>query len=980
MTEKEFQKELLSAFKDIGYPEEKRLESVSFVGEGAKHHTAKAVLYFSDTRRDSETAVIAIQETDDARNPNYKEQVKPYYALGTPIIVLAEYKKIYQGLEPQISVAGLNEESQFKIEKDNVIPFSKFKEYVKRNRENFSPRKLEDVKVDPSQSRKFKVEPYLFDRILKISDKELVQRYHSGLREVFNAYPKDTKEIYNYSLILLAARILRDKLTVEQKKTWAIDSIYSLIEGAREVNEYFHIPTKYEKILQPVMEFLPPHFNYSQLGIEALGHFYENAILSKETRQEFGVYYTPSIIAKTILKRMPIEEIRPENRILLDPTCGSGSFLVEGYERLTQATYLKVPIDERHRNLINTMYGNDIDGFAATIAKLTLLLFHPPHKNNWKVFSENGKDENFTKKMINKLGNKRPTIIVGNLPFKFEKTDIGRLYADNVKRSGHTQEGSEIILNNCLDLLEDKGLIGIILPEGILSHEESFARNLREKIYSNFQVLEQWSLPKKFFDAEHIAKVLILRKVKPTSFKIKNIEISLSDSVRKEQDIKGNAVISGLVDFDLKNIPKKISVIPLGNSHLFNKLASYKNKLFHFYDSFTGLEPYEEIRNGLNQGTNYITQKKISRVWTGEAKDKNQFTEIRKGKQCPFVDITNNDLFNRSREKTLQKDLLLNRPQVLMKRNRNNPKNWCSVALIDLLEENLESLATSDNFYATFLKLTEYEKYEKDYLVSLWVILNHPLVNLYVRNISPLLKITNSDYKHISLPDSWNDIEKIKQLASKAKQLLDLKRKYDSKYKSDDAANKSNISKSEEELRNKILSLVKETDKMIYDMYGFTNSEIRQIEDFFGSEKRPGLDELGEEWKQFKPVKKREKKEPSIDPSELKDFGTSFETLEIDYDKLQVKLIINGLRDREDGIDVDRDGIWIAITPYMPGWMLQVGANGMIYLKTYDSMLIQEFPEFFIKDFALMKNAYKTVEEIEENVFGKLTKQDKKVG
>ena len=103
---------------------------------------------------------------------------------------------------------------------------------------------------------------------------------------------------------------------------------------------------------------------------------------------------------------------------------------------------------------------------------------------------------------------------------KFEKTDIGRLYADNVKRSGHTQEGSEIILNNCLDLLEDKGLIGIILPEGILSHEESFARNLREKIYSNFQVLEQWSLPKKFFDAEHIAKVLILRKVKPTSFKI----------------------------------------------------------------------------------------------------------------------------------------------------------------------------------------------------------------------------------------------------------------------------------------------------------------------------------------------------------------------------------------------------------------------------------------------------------------------------
>ena len=91
MTEKELQKELLSAFNDIGYPEEKRLESVSFVGEGATHHTAKAVLYYSDTRRDSETAVIAIQETDDARNPNYKEQVKPkmagYYIVVMPIFI-----------------------------------------------------------------------------------------------------------------------------------------------------------------------------------------------------------------------------------------------------------------------------------------------------------------------------------------------------------------------------------------------------------------------------------------------------------------------------------------------------------------------------------------------------------------------------------------------------------------------------------------------------------------------------------------------------------------------------------------------------------------------------------------------------------------------------------------------------------------------------------------------------------------------------
>jgi len=980
MTEKEFQKELLSAFKEIGYSnymiEEK---NVSFsYKNGLKPHTAKAILYSSQFRKDSETAVIAIQDTQDANRPDIETEIKPYEALGTPIIILAEYRKLKTSSEPSIAIYDLVKEKV--VTSKPVVSFQEFQDYIKKNRDNFSPRKLEDKKVEPFQTKL-----PLFKTSLNLTNTELVQVYELGMKSIFKNEKDDTHkvELYRNSLRLLAARILRDKAN----ENWSLDSASNLIRDAKSYNSnYFQIPPVLLKKLDPLISnYLSSEFNFSHIGLETLGYFYEQAVLSSKVKQAQGIYYTSSIIAKTILKRMPIEEIRPENRILLDPTCGSGSFLIAGYERLTQMAYLKESPDVRHQRLIKSIFGNEKDPIAAEIAKLTLMLFHPPHKNNWNVFEVDAKSNDFAKRMhtgIEKIAgkNKRPNIIVGNLPFKFEQTNKDKRYADNVKRSGHTQEGSEIILNICLDLLEDKGLIGIILPEGILSHEESFARKLREKIYSNFQVLEQWSLPKKFFEAEHIAKVLILRKIKPTSFKIKNIEISLSDSVRKEQDIKGNAIISGLVDFDLKNIPKKISVIPLGNSHLFNKLTNYKNKLLHFYDSFTGLEPYEEIRNGLNQGTNYITKNKISRVWTGEAKDKNQFTEIRNGEQCALVDITNNNLFNRSREKTLQKDLLLNRPQILMKRNRNNPKNWCSIALIDLLEENVESLATSDNFYATFLKLTQYKKYETDYLVSLWIILNHPLANLYIRNISPLLKITNIDYKQIPLPDSWSDIEKIKQLASKAKQLLDLKRKYDSKYKSDDVANLNKPSKSKEELRNKILFLVKETDKMIYDMYGFTKSEIRQIEDFFGSEKRPGLDELGEDWKQFKSVKKREKKVPSIDPSELKDFGTSFETLEVDYDKLQVKLVIHGLRDREDGIDVDKDGIWIAITPYMPGWMLQFGANGMIYLKTYDSMLIQEYPEFFIKDFSLMKNAYKTIEEIEENIFGKEMKQDKKVG
>lgn len=966
MKEKEFQKELLSAFKEIGYSEEMRLESVSFVGENATPHTAKVVFYSDSIRRDSETAVIAIQETVSAEHPDYEKEIKPYYGLGTPIIVLAEYRKLREGSEPRISVCGLDQKDNFKIENDNVIPFSKFKEYVKRNRENFSPRKLEEVKFDPSQSRKFKVEPYLFDRILKISEKELVQRYHTGLNEIIESSPNDEKAVYENSLILLASRILRDKLTVEKKDTWSVNSVSDLIEGAKGINEYFNIPLKYRKILEPLLDFLPSHFDYSQLGIEALGHFYEKAILNKKIKQEFGIYYTQPIIAKTILKRMPIEEIRPTERRLLDPTCGSGSFLVAGYERLTQATYLKVPVDERHKNLINTMYGNDVDEFAAKIAKLTLLLFYPPHKNNWKVSHENALEMNFTKNITNKLGNKKPTIIVGNLPFRFKN--------NNTKAIGRSRESSSIIFEKCLELLEDKGIMGIILPESFVLYEHHEDKLLRRKLVNDYQIIDRWKLPAMWFNnTNHPAIALIIKKEKPlfkvfTMLELSNLPIlGYSNKLNHLIEVSRQSI-------DLENPPETLVISRY--DYLMHKLRNFSNKVITFYDPFSGLKKNEDAK--LISEESDVRQEHY--IWLDNAEGKNQFFNPRSQEQKLYLSIHDKkNLHPRNARNKLRQRLILNRMQILMRANRNNPSKWASIGLIDIILKNEKGIAPSSSFHPTFLK-EAYIQNEDPFLFSLWIIVNHPIINFFCRNISHQKWIKVEDYENFPLPDSWNDIDKIKNLATKAKQLLDLKRKYDAKYKSDGKDDKNKPSTSEVELRNKILSLVKETDKIIYDMYGFTKSEIQQIEDFFGDEKRPGLEELGGDWKQFKLVKKREKKAPSIDSKDLKDFGTSFETLEVDYDKLQVKLAINGLRDRDDGVDVDRDGIWIAITPYMPGWMLSKGKIGWIYLKTYDSTLIEEYPDIFIKDFALLKNAYKTDKEIEESLYGKEMKQDKKVG
>lgn len=133
MTEQEFQKELLSAFEEIGYSDymiEEKNVSFSYKN-GYGPHTAKAILYSSQFRKDLETAVIAVQETQNASKLDIETELKPYETLGTPIIILAEYRKLKTGNEPLIVIYDLMKERA--LTSKAVISFQEFQDYIKKN-------------------------------------------------------------------------------------------------------------------------------------------------------------------------------------------------------------------------------------------------------------------------------------------------------------------------------------------------------------------------------------------------------------------------------------------------------------------------------------------------------------------------------------------------------------------------------------------------------------------------------------------------------------------------------------------------------------------------------------------------------------------------------------------------------------------------------------------------------------------------------
>ncbi|OGP87526.1 MAG: restriction endonuclease subunit M [Deltaproteobacteria bacterium RBG_16_48_10] len=158
-------------------------------------------------------------------------------------------------------------------------------------------------------------------------------------------------------------------------------------------------------------------YEFSVLGADILGHVYEQ-FLGKvirlteghrakveekpEVRKAGGVYYTPTYIVEYIVKNTvgKLCEGKTPRQIsslhILDPACGSGSFLLGAYQYLLdyhRDWYQKnnpgkhteeifqgyggqwyLTTREKKRILLNSIYGVDIDPQAVEVTKLSLLL------------------------------------------------------------------------------------------------------------------------------------------------------------------------------------------------------------------------------------------------------------------------------------------------------------------------------------------------------------------------------------------------------------------------------------------------------------------------------------------------------------------------------------------------------------------------------------------------------------------------------
>ena len=267
-------------------------------------------------------------------------------------------------------------------------------------------------------------------------------------------------------------------------------------------------------------------FDFSIIRIELLSEIYENFLseLDEKNKKDSGTFYTPPSLVELILnEKLPIQKDKTNYNIkTLDPSCGSGIFLVQSFKRLVKRyenKYQKklTDFDILVKILKDNIFGIEIEPKSIKVAAFSLylaLLDNLDPKTGWwngnikfpylindpedSTLNEQGynlfKRDTISDFEISELQNFQ--LVVGNPPFgtKNLSTTI-KVYCEA------NDFAKEMVLPfmHKAPLLAPKGEIALIFNTKVLTNTGGTYQNFRkclfnenyvEKIY-NFSILRK---------------------------------------------------------------------------------------------------------------------------------------------------------------------------------------------------------------------------------------------------------------------------------------------------------------------------------------------------------------------------------------------------------------------------------------------------------------------------------------------------------
>ena len=488
----------------------------------------------------------------DWKGPNYASNLffvlHPNDFLNNPRFILLS-KRAFENeeIDKKASEYG-KEQLKNRIDKQLLQDMIHFREVLSKDiAKNNQDKHLTKGDIDESVQR-------ILDRLIFIrnaEDRELeenqlqsnVRQWYSRgkghlLKEISRIY-KEYDDKYNSKLF---AHHLCDDLYIDN------EALQEVIEGLNHSKDNSY------------------RYDFSVIESDVLGNIYEQYLgnilkstpkgakleESKTHKKEQGIYYTPSYIVDYIVKNTVGEYIRthtPEEikkvRIL-DPACGSGSFLIRAYKELENywkqnSDFAQLTLDSEEfyskkvEILKNNIFGVDLDPKAVEIAQLNLLLQIsekaeklPLLQNNIKVGNSLIDDPSVSDKAF-KWEEEFPEImkeggfdiIIGNPPYvriqNLKDSEI-EYFNDNFKSAFKNYDIYVLFVEKSLKLLRPNGDLGFIIPSKFVNSDYGLGlRNLisETKTLRKFVDFKDFQI---FGDATNYTCLLFLRNSKNEEF------------------------------------------------------------------------------------------------------------------------------------------------------------------------------------------------------------------------------------------------------------------------------------------------------------------------------------------------------------------------------------------------------------------------------------------------------------------------------
>lgn len=277
-------------------------------------------------------------------------------------------------------------------------------------------------------------------------------------------------------------------------------------------------------------------YSFRDLPVELISNIYQ--LFVTDTASSI---YTPSALVRLMLEEVlsweRLDQLMAGDGVILDPSCGSGVFLVEAYKRLVlhwrARNGWRRPSVEDLRLLLQRVHGIDIEEGAIELAAFSLCLslceaLEPEDiRASIKLFPKLAGNtlhlSCFFDAKKKGLVTSQIAVIVGNPPFasKLSTESAVQSYDAYTKAFGKLADKqlAYLFLHNAMEMLSEGGVLAMVEPAGFLynQHALSFRRNFfsRWKVREIFDFVSVRGIFKKG-NADPKIVVVVAEANKPT--------------------------------------------------------------------------------------------------------------------------------------------------------------------------------------------------------------------------------------------------------------------------------------------------------------------------------------------------------------------------------------------------------------------------------------------------------------------------------